>query len=145
MNKFLMTLTGAVMAATIIAAPSMAGEMAPAEIAGATTVDAERVIEMIDEMDDLVVVDVRTVKDFVAGHIDGAINIVSTDVNAETLGAVLASKDAPVLFYCNGVKCGRSGVATAAAVAAGYTNVFYYYKGMAEWKEQALPVAVGAE
>ena len=146
MNKFLMTLTGAVMAATIIVMPSMAEKKdAPSEIAGATTVDAERVIEIIDEMDDLVLIDARKAKDFIAGHIDGSINIVSTDVNADTLGAALAAKDTPVLFYCNGVKCGRSSVASTAAVAAGYTNVFYYWKGMGEWKEQGLPVVTGKE
>ena len=146
MKKFLMSLTVATMAMSMMAMPSMAGKkLAPATIAGATTVDAAQVIEIIDEVDDLVIVDSRKVKDFVAGRIDGSINIISTDTNAETLGAALESKDSPVLFYCNGVKCGRAAVAAEIAVEAGYTKVYYYYNGMAEWKEQGLPVVTGEE
>jgi rhodanese-related sulfurtransferase len=45
-----------------------------------------------------------------------------------------------VLFYCNGVKCGRAAKAVEKAVTVGYTRVYYYALGMDEWKAEGLPL-----
>ncbi|MEX2630335.1 MAG: rhodanese-like domain-containing protein [Tistlia sp.] len=114
---------------------------APVEIPGATTVDADGVIALFDQHPDLIVLDNRKEKDFSAGHIEGAERLVDTDVNADTLAAVLPSKDAPVLMYCNGLKCGRAANAVQSALGLGYSKVYYYAKGMEEWNAKGLPVA----
>lgn len=113
---------------------------APAEIAGATTVDAEGVIALFDQHPDLVVLDNRKEKDFAAGHIEGAVRLVDTDVSADSLAAVVPGKDAPVLMYCNGLKCGRAANAVQAAIGLGYSKIYYYAKGMEEWNAKGLPV-----
>ncbi len=121
-------------------APASASE-APLQIAGATTVNADRVIDLVQTHADLAIIDNRTVADYDAGHIEGALHLLDTDMaDAEVLGRVVKSKNAPVLFYCNGVKCGRAANASAKAVSWGYNQVYYYALGLAEWKERGLPL-----
>lgn len=113
---------------------------APTEIPGATTVNAESLIDMILSVDGLVVVDARMSSDFDAGHIEGALNLSSSDTNAESLAAIIPSTDTPVVFYCNGLSCGRASEAVGIALEAGYSNVYYYARGMEEWYDLGLPV-----
>jgi rhodanese-related sulfurtransferase len=117
-----------------------AGE-APMEIPGATTVDAEGVITLIETTPDLVILDNRSVADYDAGHIEGAIRLIDTDITgAADIAAHVPSLDSPVLFYCNGLSCGRAANAAEMAVDFGYTNVSYYALGMTEWRELGLPL-----
>ena len=122
-----------------LAAPVSAQD-APLEIKGATTVNAQQIFALIDKHAKLVILDNRKEEDFAAGHIEGAIRLIDTDVSAETLAKYIAAKDTPVLFYCNGVKCGRAAKATEKAVQLGYTTVFYYALGMDEWNKEKLPL-----
>lgn len=128
------------MLASLVVGTAIAKEDAPKEVAGATTVDTEQVLEMMETLDNLVVIDARKDTDFAAGHIDGAIKLTNTDVSADTLAEVLDGLENPVIFYCNGPKCGRSSDAAKRAIEAGYTNVYYYYGGIASWKEEGLPL-----
>lgn len=122
---------------------ALAEQDAPIAIVGATTVDASTVVQLILNTPGLVVVDTRTKADFEMGHIDGAINIVDTDmISEQVLASVISSKTMPVLFYCNGVKCGRAAHATKQAVEWGYTHIFYYALGIRDWKEQQFPLTV---
>lgn len=116
---------------------------APAEIKGAKTVNAEQVIDLITKTQNVVVLDNRKQEDFAAGHIEGAVRLIDTDVSAETLAKHVKAKDAPVLFYCNGMKCGRAAKAAEKAIALGYTNVYYYALGMEEWGKKGLPLVKG--
>lgn len=103
--------------------------------------NADSVLDLVRAISDLAIIDNRTVADYEAGHIEGALNLRDTDISDETiLGRVLKSKGAPVLFYCNGVKCGRAANATAKAVSWGYTKVYYYALGLTEWKKRGLPL-----
>lgn len=120
--------------------PAVAAD-APMEITGATTVNADGVIALFDEHPDLVVLDNRKVKDFESGHIEGAVRLIDTEVTADTLAAAVPSKDTAILMYCNGIKCGRAAIAVAKALELGYSNIYYYALGMAEWKDRNLPVA----
>jgi rhodanese-related sulfurtransferase len=114
---------------------------APLKIDGATTVNADAVIDLVRSRADLVVIDTRTTADFDAGHIEDAQHLCDTDMPDEAaLAKLVASKDAPVLFYCNGVTCGRAANASARAVSWGYTKVYYYALGLAEWKGRGLPL-----
>lgn len=113
---------------------------APMEIAGAKTVDAKQIFALVSQAPNMVILDNRKPEDFAAGHLEGAIRLIDTDVTAETLAKYVATKDTPVLFYCNGVKCGRAAKATEKAVQLGYSKVYYYALGMDEWNAQRLPL-----
>ena len=113
---------------------------APLEIPGATTVNAKQIFDMVAKTPNIVILDNRKEDDYASGRIEGAIRLIDTDVNAESLAKHIKSKDTPVLFYCNGVKCGRAAKAAEKAVKLGYTKVYYYALGMDEWNAQRLPL-----
>lgn len=113
---------------------------APMEIKGAKTVNADMIITLIENEKGLIIIDNRRVEDFKAGHIEGAKRILDTDLTIEKLAELVPQKALPVLFYCNGLKCGRAAKAVELAVAQGYSKVFYYALGMDEWKKQNLPL-----
>jgi rhodanese-related sulfurtransferase len=117
-----------------------AAQDAPMQISGAKTVNARQIFELVAKTPDLVILDNRKPEDFAGGHIEGAIRLIDTDVDAESLAKYVNRKDAPVLFYCNGVKCGRAAKAVEKAVKVGYTRVYYYALGMDEWKAEGLPL-----
>ena len=123
-----------------LAQPTLADD-APLAIKGAITISADDVIALVQTNPNLTIVDNRAVADYEAGHIEGAVHLVDSDITNETiLARIVKSKNAPVLFYCNGVKCGRAANATTKAVSWGYTRVYYYALGMAQWKERGLPL-----
>jgi len=114
---------------------------APMTITGATTVDADKVIKLIETTPTLVILDNRKEGDFTAGRIEGAQRLIDTDItSADVLAKVAPSKATPVLFYCNGLKCGRAAAAARKAIGYGYTNVYYYALGMDEWRAKGLPL-----
>jgi rhodanese-related sulfurtransferase len=121
--------------------PAALADGAPLEIKGAKTVNADAVIDLIEKTGNLVILDNRGVADYEAGHIEGAVRLIDTDITSEAvLAKHVKAKDTPVLFYCNGLKCGRAAKATVKAVEWGYSNVHYYAMGMEEWKQRSLPL-----
>ena len=115
-------------------------EDAPMEIPGAKTVNARQIFELVNMTPNIVILDNRKEEDFTSGHVEGAVRLIDTDVNAESLAMHVKGKDTPVLFYCNGVKCGRAAKAAEKAVQLGYNRVYYYALGMDEWNAQRLPL-----
>jgi rhodanese-related sulfurtransferase len=123
-----------------MAVPALADEDAPLQIAGATTVTAEQVVDLISREPALVIIDARHIADYNAGAIEGAVNILDTELTVEKLAEVAPTRNRPLLFYCNGVKCGRAANAVVKALSWGYSNVHYYAVGMTEWKTKGLPL-----
>lgn len=41
------------------------------------------------------------------------------------------------MFYCNGIQCGRSVIALEIAKGCGYTRLYWFRGGFAEWKRNA--------
>ena len=117
-----------------------AAQAAPMEIKGAKTVDAEKIIDLIDAHKNLVIVDNRRAEDFDAGHIEGAVRVLDTDLSEARMSQLAPQKDRPLLFYCNGLNCGRAAKAVEMALGWGYQNVHYYALGMDEWKKLQLPL-----
>ncbi len=128
------------LAATVYFGAAAVAQDAPMEIAGAKTVDAKQIFELVAKTPNMVILDNRKPEDYAAGHIEGAIRLIDTDVSAETLAKHIATKGTPVLFYCNGVKCGRAAKAAEKAIQLGYTKVYYYALGMDEWNAERLPL-----
>ncbi|CAA7625437.1 rhodanese-like domain-containing protein [Magnetospirillum sp. UT-4] len=110
-------------------------------IKGATTVDADGVVKLIEANANLVILDNRKEGDYAAGHIEGAVRLIDTDITGpDVLAKHIAAKTNPALFYCNGVKCGRAAAAAGKAIEYGYSKVYYYALGMDEWKAKGLPL-----
>lgn len=114
---------------------------APDSIDGTTLVSAEDVVDLVGTKDNLVIVDSRTSAHRAKGYIEGSVGLPDTETTPESLAKNIPSKDTPVCFYCNGVKCGRSVVAAKMAVAEGYSEIYWFRGGWDEWAEKGLPVA----
>ena len=139
MNKFLSLFAGVLFAMGLSTAAL--ADSTPEAIDGAITVDAEGVIDLIMTTPDLVILDNRRQADFDNGHIEGAVRLLDTDIaSADDMAAHISSLEVPVLFYCNGLSCGRASNAVNKALEYGYTHVYYYALGMAEWRELGLPL-----
>ena len=112
---------------------------APLLVPGTTKVFAEDVIDLAGKIQDLLIIDARMSSDRAQGYIEGSISLPDTDTNCETLAKVIPKKKTPVLFYCNGVKCGRSVNSSRTALECGYSNIYWFRGGYEEWKAKQLP------
>lgn len=120
----------------------LAENKAPESIDGTTRVSAEQVVELVTNTPDLVVIDARKTSDRdEAGWIEGSIGLPNYDTNEESLKKHIASKSTPVLFYCNGVKCGRSVESSKIAVGLGYEKIYWFRGGWEEWMQKGMPVS----
>lgn len=129
----LLCLTGQATAAT------PAKVAVPASIAGVVTLNAESLIELVERQPDLVLIDARVPVDRRQGYIQGSISLPDTQTACATLGDVLDSLNTPVMFYCNGVKCGRSVIAVKIAKGCGYKKLYWFRGGFEEWKQKGYP------
>jgi rhodanese-related sulfurtransferase len=122
--------------------PAAAAEYAPMTIAGAKTVNADEIVALVNSTPALVIIDSRKPEDFASGAIEGAVLLTDTDMTQEMLARVAPEHGTPVLFYCNGVKCGRAAKAVAKAIEWGYRDVYYYALGIMEWDRLGLPLVL---
>lgn len=114
-------------------------QLAPETIPGVTRVEAEGVLTLVEKMPRLVIIDSRIAMDRKQGYLEGSISLPDMDTSCTTLARLIPEKDRPALFYCNGVKCGRSVVAVNIARQCGYTRLYWYRGGFEDWKQQGLP------
>lgn len=93
----------------------------------------------IMESEAAVLVDVRSKKEFEAGHIEGAINI---PVDSENLHEIIARLDQeePVMVYCNG---GRQSAQCAKILEEkGFTKIFDLDGGLSTWKASGREIVL---
>ena len=104
--------------------------VSPETIAGTRIVNSEQLIEAVNITPGLILIDSRVAADHNDGFIEGSVSLTDTDTSCTTLAGVVPGKTSPVLFYCNGIRCGRSAKAAEVAVACGYSNVLCCRNGM---------------
>jgi rhodanese-related sulfurtransferase len=129
------------------------GHFTPAQLPGATRVRATEVRELIAARR-AVMVDVRSEKEYNEGHIPGAILVpygekslkdIAFDASLDNFpGADKLDKARPVIFACNGAECWKSYKAARAAIARGFTTVYWFRGGLPEWKADGLAVEKSA-
>ena len=142
--KALQSLTWSLLvAAALLTAPAsvFSGDAikSPDNIPGSTKVDAEGVLALAETIPNLTIIDSRIALDRKQGYIQGSISLPNVDTTCASLAKVIHAKDSPALFYCNGVKCGRSVVAVRIALSCGYTKVYWFRGGFEEWKQKNYP------
>ncbi len=114
-------------------------KIAPESIPGVTRVDAEGVLALVEKAPRLVIIDSRIAMDRKQGYLEGSLSLPDAKTNCAALARILSEKDRPALFYCNGVKCGRSVVAVKIARQCGYTRLYWYRGGFEDWKQKNYP------
>jgi len=111
----------------------------PEYIDGSTRVSAEEFIDLVGKIPNLIVIDSRIAGDRKQGYVEGSISLPDVDTTCRTLAQKIPSKSTPTLFYCNGVKCGRSAKAVAIALKCGYRKVYWFRGGFEEWLSKGYP------
>ncbi|MHB8790079.1 MAG: rhodanese-like domain-containing protein [Desulfobulbaceae bacterium] len=99
---------------------------------------------LLDEGAAMTVIDARNPEEYQEVHIKGAISIPEKKFSEYT-GQLPADKAARLVFYCNGVKCGKSKKAAKKAAELGYTDILVYAEGMPVWEERGLPIVAGPD
>lgn len=114
-------------------------DKSPETIEGTTKVNAEGFIELVDSIPDLIVVDSRIPGDRKQGYVEGSVSLPDVDTTCNSLAKHIPKKSSPALFYCNGVKCGRSAKAIKVALSCGYNNLYWFRGGFEEWLAKGYP------
>lgn len=126
--------------ALLLPLPLAAGKInVPDAIDGVTTLDAEGVIELAGRVTDLVIVDSRQRMDRKQGYIQGSLSLPDVETTCVSLRQILPASASPAMFYCNGIRCGRSVIALEIAKGCGYTRLYWFRGGFEEWKRKAYP------
>jgi rhodanese-related sulfurtransferase len=92
----------------------------------------------------VVVIDARNPEEYQEVHIKGAINIPASKFR-EFKHLLPNDKSVKLIFYCNGVKCGKSKRAAQKAAEEGYSNTVVYADGMPVWEEKGYPIYAGPD
>lgn len=108
------------------------------------SVSTERLRDMVEEKAGFTLVDARTREEYQEAHIVRAVSIPEKEFD-KSLSLLPADKGALLVFYCNGVKCGKSKKVAAKAKEAGYTNLLIYGEGFPVWEEKGLPIVPGPD
>jgi rhodanese-related sulfurtransferase len=98
-------------------------------------------VEQFDKLrqqTNIVVLDVRTPKEFAAGHIPGATNI---DWNGADFAKRAAALDKSKTYLVHCAVGGRSAKASDKMAALQFTNVYNLEGGMKAWEKAGKPVA----
>lgn len=118
---------------------------AQGEEKGFTVISTEQLEAMIGtNAKNFLLIDARTKEEYQEAHIVGAISIpAKTFEDSATL--LPNEKSFQLVFYCNGVKCGKSKKAAKKAAALGYTNILIYGEGFPVWEEKGLKIVPGPD
>ena len=101
-----------------------------------THVNANEALETMRARPELVVLDVRTPREFAAGHIDGAINIDFKNANFATEIAKLDGAQDYIIHCRSG---GRSTASLTAFKNEGFSHIIHMDGGMIGWNKSGLP------
>jgi|GEM_PF-617938 len=119
-------------------------EQAPGEASSGDSTAVEIIDMTVDEAYDAyysnkgyVFVDVRSQSEYDSGHIKGAVHI-PVSVLEDRISEL--PKDRPIVVYCNGSSCNRSGVAAVILVEYGFDQVYDLTgQGIDEWIAKGYP------
>jgi rhodanese-related sulfurtransferase len=125
----------------IIAAAHSSARGAETEFKVITT---DQLKAMIEEKKDFLLIDARTKEEYQEAHIANALSIPENKFE-EAASILPANKNSLIVFYCNGVKCGKSKKAAKKADAMGYNNILVYGEGFPVWEEKGNKIVPGPD
>lgn len=105
----------------------------PEHVEGAISTSVLEAKKLFDQ--GVVFIDVRNPRYFAKSHIPNAIHLDFKTNFDESILDDVAKKDQKIVIYCSGVKCSRSYRASEKALSWGFTKVYYFRGGFAEWKK----------
>jgi rhodanese-related sulfurtransferase len=125
----------------VILLAALPAQAAEAEFA---VISTDQLKAMLDEKKACTLVDARTKEEYQEAHITGALSIPEKNFD-ESVSLLPADKNALLVFYCNGVKCGKSKKAAKKADVLGYRNILIYSEGFPVWEEKGFKIVPGPD
>lgn len=100
-------------------------------------IDSEEALSLMENDSDVVIIDVRTPREFNAGHIKGAknINIADSDFQSQLENL---ERDSTYLVYCR--TGNRSGKAIKLMKQLDFKSIYHLQHGITEWVGEGKPV-----
>jgi rhodanese-related sulfurtransferase len=103
------------------------------------TVNRNELWGWIQAKEKVTIVGAQSQEDFDKSHLPSAIRIEKSVV--DTLAPqLLTDKNARIVVYCADLECQASPFVAGRLIELGYTNVFDYREGMADWTKAGHPV-----
>ena len=100
------------------------------------TITKEELKRWMDTGNDFVLIDTLGAESFSKHHLPGAKSIGAHGEDfVNNVKGVVPDKNKPVVVYCSSFQCGLSPAAAKKLSDAGYTDVYDYEGGIADWKE----------
>jgi len=118
------------------------GHLVAGEYDGIGHVELKKMIDQ--DLREFVLVDARNPEEYKEAHIPGAINIPEKEFSRFT-GLLPSNKNSMLIFYCNGVKCGKSKKSAKKALELGYAKILVYAEGMPVWEEMGYSFYKGTD
>lgn len=112
----------------------LGGYGVPDEKAGYRQITIEEAAVMMEQEQNYIILDVRTVEEFDDKHIPDAINIPNETISSEEISE-LPDKNQLILVYCRSGN--RSKQASEKLVALGYTNIVEF-GGIIDWTGETV-------
>jgi len=103
----------------------------------ASEISAQTLFARLGRVDAPVVIDVRSVLEYRAGHVPGAINVPHTEMK-ERLGELQGFRDRDIVLYCKSGR--RAAIAEGILRDAGYHRLLHLRGDMDGWNGSGLPV-----
>lgn len=107
-----------------------------------TDINASQAYELLSSDPSVFLLDVRSLSEYVAGHIPGAYHI-PHDVISQREAELPEGRNRSILVYCQGGY--RSSLASAEIAEIGYNRVQNMAGGFASWSELGYPVMLGSD
>ena len=104
------------------------------EMPGYHSINAKEAYKMISELEDYIILDVRTESERQAKRIPGSISIPFRQIK-DRAESELPDKDAMIFVHCQ--SGGRSTIAAKELVRLGYTNI-YDFKKITRWPGETI-------
>ena len=106
-------------------------------LAWSADINQEELLELAKSDPSVLILDVRTPREYAAGHVPGARLIPHTELRAR-LGEIADHKTTPVVVYCKSGR--RAAIAQAILSRAGFADVRHLDGDMDGWKAQQRPI-----
>ncbi len=119
--------------------PLLAADSQVSEISSVQNLDAESLIQLAHASPELIVIDSRVSDDRKLGYIEDSISLPDEQTSCKSLNEVTSDKTQLLVFYCNGIKCGRSMEAIKIAQKCQYQNLYWFRGGFQEWRLKDYP------
>lgn len=133
--KNTMLILAFVLASALLLAACAAGETAGVMVNGYRQVSMEEAMRLMEEEEDYILLDVRSLSEYNLRHIPGAICVPNDSLRLSRPPEELPDKDQLILVYCRSGN--RSKQASEKLAAMGYTNVVEF-GGIIDWPGETV-------